>query len=194
MGSSEPRPDLEELDDAGAAIARVIEGLGGNGVIIGGFAVSLIARPRFTQDVDAMVLQGERTIAQLIIAFGEEDIRPRVSDPVEFARRTRMLLLRHEPSGVSADIALGATPFEEEMVRRSTQVDRGGQSIRLPSPEDLIVMKAVAGRDQDWPDIRAIVEARPNLDRRRVMHWVRQYAEVLELPDMADTVERLLRP
>jgi hypothetical protein len=57
-------------------------------------------------------------------------------------------------------------------------------ALRLPSPEDLIILKAVAHRPQDLLDIRAISTNYPNLDRQRIESWVRQFAEALEMPEL----------
>ena len=51
----------------------------------------------------------------------------------------------------------------------------------MVTPEDLIIMKAVAHRRQDMEDIQAVIERHPNLDRQRIRLWVQQFAEVLEL-------------
>jgi hypothetical protein len=57
-----------------------------------------------------------------------------------FARRSRVLLLRHEPSGIDLDVSIGALPFEEEMAARARRRRVGSVWVPLPAPEDLIVM------------------------------------------------------
>jgi hypothetical protein len=49
----------------------------------------------------------------------EEGIEPRVDNAVGFARKNRVLLLKHTSTDTGIDISLGALPFEEEMVERS---------------------------------------------------------------------------
>ena len=44
------------------------------------------------------------------------DLVPRIPDAIEFAHETRVLLLRHAPTGIDIDLSLGALPFEEELV------------------------------------------------------------------------------
>jgi hypothetical protein len=113
---------------------------------------------------------------------------PRITDAEEFARRYRVLLLRHEESGVNVDISLGTLPFEVEAVERSNVYEVGPLTIRLPTPEDLIIFKAVAHRPQDLIDIQALIESYPNLDRARIRHWVREFARVLEMPELWDDI------
>ena len=60
--------------------------------------------------------------------------------------------------------------------------------IHLPTPEDLIIMKAVAHRPKDWLDIQGIIQSHPDLDRRRIREWVTQFAELLEMPELWDAI------
>ena len=49
--------------------------------------------------------------------------------------------------------------FEHDVIGRATVVDVGGRSVPVASVEDLLVMKALAGRPQDEEDIRGLVAA-----------------------------------
>lgn len=123
---------------------------------IGGLAVQRWGEPRLTLDVDGTVLTGfgaeASYIEDLLAAFPG-----RVPDAGAFALRYRVLLL-HGPLGIPADIALGALPFEQRCVERATPFAIGGdQTILTCSAEDLVVLKAFAGRPRDWLDIEGIV-------------------------------------
>jgi hypothetical protein len=67
-----------------------------------------------------------------------------------------VILARHS-NNTPLDIALGALPFEEGSVRRSSLWDIGEGKLRTCSANDLVVHKAFAGRDQDWLDVRGII-------------------------------------
>jgi hypothetical protein len=165
---------------------------GGRGVLIGGIAASLLGRPRFTADVDAMLLASTEDVDQLIAAAAEEGLVPRNEDAATFARRHRILLLHHTTSGISVDLSLGALPFEEEMVARSHLHDMGPLQVRLPSPEDLIIMKAIPRRPQDVQDIERLLQVYPDLDRDRIRYWTQAFADVLEMPEVWDDIAPLL--
>ena len=83
--------------------------------------------------------------------------------------------------------------FEQELVDRSTLIDVGGLRIRVASAEDLIIMKAVAGRARDIADIENLIQANPDLDVDRIRRWVREFSAVLEMPRIHDDLEELLR-
>lgn len=162
------------------------------GVIIGGVAVSLLAKARFTKDVDAFVLLENRSWEQFLNRGKGYGFMPRVPDYFDFAREARVLLLRHELSNIDADISLGALPFEQETVQRALIVKKAGLCIPIPTPEDLIILKGVAHRDQDQIDIGSILDAHPNTDLRRVRRWLRDFASTLETPEILHDFEGIL--
>ena len=174
------------------AMMRWFDAAGVHAVIIGGVAASLLGKPRLTKDIDAVVLDaGAESLIASAAPFG---FLPRIVDAVDFARNTRMLLLRYTEGGIDIDLSLGGLPFEYEVFDRSSMIDVSpGVSIRVGSPEDIIVMKAVAGRGRDIMDIENIIQASPDLDVERIRHWVREFSAVLEMPEIHDTLERLLQ-
>ncbi len=177
-----------------AAVQRLIDRLEDRGVIVGGAAANLLGSPRFTADVDAMVMASFDEIPDLLNAAKLEGLTPRIDDVAAFARRSRVLLLRHEPSDTNIDISLGVLPFEAEMIEGSTLHAAGELKLRLPAPEDLIVMKAVAHRSKDYADIETVIARHPDLDWRRIEFWVRQFADALEMPELWIDLARLRPP
>ncbi|MBI4966227.1 MAG: nucleotidyltransferase [Desulfomonile tiedjei] len=161
-------------------------------VLIGGVAASLLGRPRLTRDVDVVVLLDERHWAEFLDLGARYGFVPRRADVLAFAQETRVLLVRHEESGIDADIVFGSLPFEKEAVARAFWVEIGGILIPLPTPEDLIIMKAVAHRARDLEDIEAILAAHSKLNLRRVKRWVREFSAALEMPEILNDLEILL--
>ena len=175
------------------ALHRLLEKHNDRGVIIGGIAVGLLGKPRYTADVDAMFLLSTQDIPQFLESARAENIIPRVQNVEEFARKTRVLLLKHIPMSTETEISLGVLLFEEEMVERGSVKSFANLSARLPTPEDLIIMKAIAHRPKDLEDIRTIVDNNPNLDIARIEKWVRDFAEVMETPDLWKQIEGILK-
>ncbi len=162
------------------------------GVIIGGIAASLLGAPRFTVDLDAVFLISLSDIPTLLQAASRQGIEPRIQDIEAFARKNRVLLLRHTASGTDIDLSLGMLPFEIEMVERSNLLEVGPIKLRLPAPEDLIILKAVAHREKDVADIRAIALSHPDIDKERIRFWVEQFGDALNLPGLWADIEKLL--
>ena len=124
--------------------------------VIGGIAVSRGGQPRATQDVDVSLLAGfgnEQPVIQSLLDQFEE----RIPDAAAFALQSRVVLASAS-NGVALDIALAAYPFEERVIERATPYAFSENAeLITASAEDLIVLKAFAGRDQDWSDVGGII-------------------------------------
>jgi predicted nucleotidyltransferase len=173
------------------ALMRWFSAKGLRGSVIGGIAASLRGKPRLTKDIDAVVIDVDAEL--LLQSASEFGFFPRIPDAVEFSRTTRVLLLRYEPGNIDIDLSLGALPFEDEVIDRSTWIDVGGVDIRIASAEDVIIMKAVARRDRDMMDIENIIQANADLDVERVRYWIREFSSVLEMPEIHEDLEKLLK-
>jgi hypothetical protein len=124
--------------------------------IIGALAVQRWGEPRLTQDVDVTVLSGFGSEAEFVDAL-LSGYRGRIPDARAFALQHRVVLLE-SASAVPIDVALGGIPFEERVVARASGFDVGGpQPLLTCSAEDLVVLKAFAGRDKDWTDVEGVV-------------------------------------
>ena len=160
---------------------------------IGGVAVSLVAQPRFTNDIDAVVWVDAAEWRPFLESGVQYGFVSRIPDPIEFAARSRVLLLRHSNTGIGLDLSFAALPFEREMIDEAIAIRIQEVSLRIARPEDLIVMKAVANRTKDLADIESILSTNPKLDLARVRRWVKEFADVLEAPEIATNLERILK-
>jgi len=113
-----PSATVRPLLNALAAVQLVLDAWSEQGAIIGGVAASLLGRPRYTADVDAVVLVSTEELSEFSTVTLQAGLIPRVPNAEAFARRNRVLLLRHAESGVDVDMSLGALLFEEQAVAR----------------------------------------------------------------------------
>jgi len=155
---------------------------------IGAVAVQRWGEPRLTLDADLTLLTGfggeKRFVDELLSAF-----RGRRPDARDFALRYRVLLLE-ATNGVPLDVSLGAMPFEERAVERSSGFAIGeGKALRTCSAEDLIVFKAFAGRDKDWLDIEGVALRQAGRLREDIL-W-QELEPLLELKESPETALRL---
>jgi hypothetical protein len=81
----------------------------------------------------------------------------------------------------------------EETIARATIVRIAGTSVPLPTPEDLVIMKAIAHRERDVMDVEGLLAAHPKLDVKRVRRWVRAFADTLELPEIYEDLQQRLK-
>ena len=157
--------------------------------IIGGLALGRWGQLRTTGDVDVTLLTG----------FGEEDtyidamlakFRPRRENSRDFALQSRVLLLQAS-NDIGLDIALAGLPFEERVVERATPFEFGnGILLRTASANDLVVLKAFAGRPQDWVDVEGIL-----VRQGAALDWnviIAELTPLCELKESPETVDQLL--
>jgi len=123
---------------------------------IGGVANLAWGSVRTTQDVDLTLFTSfinEKAYIDEILA----QFAPRIADAARFALQARVVLLEGR-GGIGIDIGLAGFPYEEHAINRRTLVDFGeGISLWLITAEDLVIMKAFAGRGQDWVDVEGII-------------------------------------
>jgi hypothetical protein len=162
------------------------------GVVVGGVAVSILGRPRMTHDIDALVLLDEGYWENFLIDGARFGFVPRLTDCLDFARKSRVLLVRHKSSGIDVDITFGALEFEKEAITHAVWLNIKKIRLPLPTPDDLIIMKAIAHRPRDLADIGSILDVHPKLNLRRVRRWVKEFSEAIEMPEILDDLENIL--
>jgi hypothetical protein len=161
--------------------------------LIGGLAAIRWGETRFTRDIDIVVFSGigeeASYIDELLAAFAP---RAEKSNVRQFALDNRVVLLTTH-SGVPVDISLGALPFEEAMIARAkTATIVRGQEFQTASAEDIVVMKAIAGRAQDWRDIEGIaVKQGVKLDWDYIDHWLEPLLEIMERSERGAELQAL---
>jgi len=74
----------------------------------------------------------------------------------------------HTATEMPVDIVFAGPGLEEVFLARRRRLVRGGTSIPVASPEDLVVMKILAGRPRDDDDVGSILRAMPTLDMGHV--------------------------
>lgn len=161
-------------------------------VIVGGIAASVLGRPRLTRDIDALALLPEDAWSRAVESAAKHGILPRIPEALAFARRSRVLLMRHARSAIDLDIIFGGLPFEHSVVERATTHAVAGVAVRLPRVEDLLIMKAVAHRPKDLEDIRGLLDAHPEADVGEVRSFVSDFAAATGMADMLDELDKLL--
>lgn len=161
--------------------------------IIGGLAIGLIAQPRETQDIDAVAWIDLNDLPNLLKSASVFGFVSRLADPRLFAEKSRMLLMTHSETGLSVDVSCGALPFEREMIDRSLEFKVDELLLRVATPEDLLITKAVAHRGKDLIDIENLLTVYSDLDLSRVRYWVKQFADVLEMPELLTDLDQRLK-
>lgn len=147
-------------------------------VLIGGIASASHGRPRWTHDVDVLVLPADARRA--LQALAREHFRTQETD--------QSWLYKGLKDGVLVDVIFrlrGDIYLDDEMLRRAQRRDFQGLHLPMLAAEDLLVIKAVTHDEQSprhWHDALAIVAA-AELDweylLRRAHHGPRRVLSLL---------------
>jgi hypothetical protein len=174
---------------AAVEVQSVLSAGGIRSCVIGGLAVQRWGEPRATQDVDFSALapigEEQRALDLLLGAF-----TPRRPDGRAFAIANRVLLIQAS-NGVAADVGLAGSPFEVDILDRSTVWEVApGFSVVTCSAEDLVIYKLVA---RDVADIEGIVRRQwAALDVERIRRYGTLFAELKEEPELMRPFEKAL--
>ena len=129
--------------------------------LAGGLAVSMLARPRATEDVDLIVLAEEHELdrleAVLRAAFEVIQINP----VRRFARASiwRFVVGTGPPDNLAIlDLILADRNEYRDAVRRAISIDLDGVPVAVITAECLIAVKQLAGRPIDLLDIDSLRE------------------------------------
>ncbi len=182
-----------ELFREARALQQFVADRGWPFCFIGGVALQHWGEPRVTRDLDLTVFTGFRGEASVVDGLLAH-YRGRRTDARDFALRHRVLLLI-TPAGIAVDVALGALPFEADMMARATDVEfEPGVALRICSAEDLFVLKAFADRLQDRADVAGIARRRGRgLDWDAILTRLTPLAETKGDPAILDAVRALRR-
>lgn len=182
-----------DLFEAALEIQQFLLGHKRRFCVIGGLAVARWGQPRATQDVDISLLTGfgdeQHYIRQILSRFDG-----RIADAEQFALENRVLLISAS-NGAPIDIGLAGIPFEERLVERASRFSYSPEvSLITCSAEDLVVLKAFAGREHDWIDVRAILVARAErLDWDYINEQLPPLCELKEDPEAVTRLAQLRR-
>jgi predicted nucleotidyltransferase len=128
-------------------------------LVVGGLASTLVGRPRWTHDIDFLVRPDDaRNVLEALrgAGFATEE-----TDPVWIYKAFK--------DDVMVDVifmVMGGIYLDDEMRAHSIERDYDGLRLRIPSPEDQIVIKAIVHREETsrhWFDSLAIL-GRAELD------------------------------
>lgn len=182
---------MNQLLEAAEELQTFLQAKGWPFAFLGGLAVNRWGRPRTTSDADVALFTGfgsEQTFIEEMLGR----FRARISDAGAFAAQSRVLLLQSSTS-VGIDVSLAALPFEEQAISRATDFRYpNGTVLTTVSAEDLVVLKSMAGRPQDWLDVEGIlVRQAASLDVGLIRRELEVFAGFTESDTMLAEFERI---
>ena len=126
--------------------------------LAGGLAVSLLSRPRATEDIDLIVLCEERDLPSLEALVRAHFEVIQVQDVMRFrtASILRFILGDGDKGIVILDVILSDRDEYRTSIANSVEIVVDDCVINVITPQDLIAVKQLAGRPVDLMDIQAL--------------------------------------
>lgn len=152
-------------------------------MVIGGVAVGVWSLPRATVDLDFVIGVAGDALAAFVQSAIEAGIVVFDPQPMEFSTMKLLRMQLKEPDArlLTLDFMLADDDYKRAALDRAVSIRLREQEVRIAKPEDVILLKLLAGRGQDLVDAENIVRTqRDTLDRS----YLRQWAGRLALTDL----------
>ncbi len=165
-------PLIESLKE----LCLFLEAQGIEYMLIGGLAVGIWAEPRATVDIDFLVAIGlddfdtlkHKLIKSSRFVFMHD--KPMVFGKINFLRATMK-----SNTDISVDFLFADDEFKNRALQRKETIKVKDFSVNISSPEDLILLKLLSGREQDRLDAEKIIKIqKENIDMEYMKEWLQR--------------------
>ena len=174
-----------------AAVRAALEPFGIRWYLFGAQAAILYGAARLTADVDITLDVGPHRVEDVLAALEARRFAPRVGNAFAFVTETRVLPMVHGPTRIPVDLVLAGPGPEERFLERAEVRLIDGVPVPVAAPDDLVVMKVLAGRPQDLEDVVAILVAQgPQVDLERAIATLRLLEQALDRRDLVPRLEQ----
>jgi len=182
---------MENLFQSIQTIQKRLIDAGIPSIVIGGVAVAAWGEPRVTRDVDLKILLDRRGSTRLLELLAK-DYQFLVSDPYKALREQAMVFVQ-DTLGTRLDLLLADTPYDVIAINRGREEEiQPGVTIRLCSPEDLILYKLISTRARDHEDARSVIRRQGDiLEDDYIIEWLKQFEQALDDSTLVAEYRRL---
>lgn len=131
--------------------------------VIGGLALAAWNHARYTRDADVLVAIAPERVDELVTALVKAGFRTRHDPPLRIIDGQGIVQFAFQPADAlmpfQFDVLLAATPFQRDALRRAVPRSLPGDdaAVAVVRPDDLIVIKLLAGRIIDRADAAMVL-------------------------------------
>jgi hypothetical protein len=180
---------MKELNDELHTFVRLFESLGVPYAVMGGIAVRAHGIPRPTQDLDFTVSIERGRLPEFFEQarlLGYEVPDAYVSGWVDqVAGMPLVRVARYvEARSIDVDLFLAESRFQQELLARAKPEQIDAVTVRVVTPEDLILLKLLARRPRDLADIGDILFIQGTLDEAYLRRWAGDLGVLKELEEI----------
>ncbi|MBI3269948.1 MAG: hypothetical protein HYZ53_13055 [Planctomycetes bacterium] len=180
------------------ALAVALRERGVRHMVVGGLAVAVHGRPRFTRDIDLVVSLSTgnvvdflRTLASQGFTLQEENLACRLLSPGQVGRA--FFGQEGVEERLHVDMMIVLPGYEQQSLGRAKPHKLLGEEFLVASAEDLLLSKLVSGRPIDVADAESIVARKgERLDHAYLDRWAGELSRELSRPELVPKLEALL--
>lgn len=148
-------------------------------LIIGGVAAGTLGEPRITADVDVDIVIDKDDVSDFLDRAKEAGFTVFKEKCLTSVRRNGVFQISFEDFHV--DFIIASTGLETTAFERAKTIRLYGIKAFFPSPEDLILLKIIPGRDKDLLDAKSIVlRHKGKLDTQYLRTWAKKLCDEAE--------------
>ena len=161
-------------------------------IIIGGIAAGTLGEPRVTGDVDVDITIGREDIPDFLAAARKAGFKLSKSRCLDSVEQTGTFQIYFDDFHI--DFIVASTDLEAQACQRRKAIKLYGLRAFFPSPEDMILLKVIPGREKDLLDARSIVlRHKGKLDTKYLKAWAKKLCDEAEDMRIWNELKRLLK-
>ena len=161
-------------------------------LIIGGIAAGAIGEPRITADVDIDLIISREDVPIFLDKAKEAGFKVIKSRCLDSVERADVFQINYEDFHI--DFIIASTELETEAFERAMTLKLYGIKAFFPTPEDLILLKIIPGRDKDLLDAKSIaLRHKGKLDTRYLKSWATKLCDEAHDMRIWNVLNKLLK-
>jgi hypothetical protein len=193
-----PEDDAEEEEQVTYSLEDVYKSVVGflnkgkyKYMVIGGVAAGAIGEPRMTRDVDINIIMNKEEVPLLLSRATKAGFILSRERCLKTAERLGIFQIGYKKFHV--DFIIASTALETQAFERRKVTRMYGVRGFFPTPEDLILLKIIPGRDKDLLDAKNIViRHKGKLDTKYLRDWATKLCDEAEDMRVWNTLKELL--
>lgn len=161
-------------------------------IIIGGIAASMIGEQRFTHDVDVDIYLSKDDVPDFLKKAANAGFKVLEEKCLESVEQTGIFQISYGDYHI--DFIIASTDLETQAYQRRIAIQMQGVKAFFPTPEDLILLKIIPGRDKDLLDAKNIVlRHKGKLDKRYLKRWAEKLCDEAQDMRISNVLKSIIR-
>ncbi len=161
-------------------------------IVIGGIAAGVIGEPRATGDIDIDIILNKNDIAEFLKRVKNAGFEFLKNECINGAKKLGAFQINFR--GYNIDFIIASIDLEKEAIKRKRIVNVHNVKSNFPTPEDLILLKIIPGREIDILDAQNIVVRNlKKLDKKYLINWAQILSDKAEDMRIYNEVKRIIK-